>query len=98
MWNLGHQQDHLWGKGTVWTHGPVCTVRKVCSQADVREVTALRAGDVDLESSLGRRWLRVSWVQYEALWVIHLKADVHLWRVPIYVGGVGAVSVGDKSK
>lgn len=55
MWNLGHQQDHLWGKGTVWTHGPVCTLRKVCSQAYVREVTALRAGDVDLESSLGRR-------------------------------------------
>lgn len=37
-------------------------------------------------------------VQYEALWVIHLKADIHLWRVLIYVGGVGAVSVGGKSK
>lgn len=55
--------------------------------------------------SPGRRWLRVCWVPFEmagcnseALWVIHLKAEVHLWRVVICVGSVGAVSVGDKSK
>lgn len=50
-----------------------------------------------------RRWLRVCWVPFdmtgcsgEALWVIHLKAEVHFWRVLICVGGLRAVNVGDR--
>lgn len=39
-------QDHLWGMGTAWTHGPVSVLRKVSSQAGTREVTPLRASDV----------------------------------------------------
>ena len=34
----------------------------------------------------------------EALWVIHLKAEVHFWRVLICVGGIGAVNVGDEKQ
>lgn len=45
-------------------------------------------------------WVSFDMMGYssEALWVIHLKAEVQLWRVLICVGSTGSVSVGDKKQ